>query len=721
MYSNSKYSLSSKGGIYYARQNRKDARKTAERRKGFIFMDREQAKQEIRASWRTLITGIAQQAKAKANGEASYICPFCGHGTHGDGLTRNPKSTDGNGLKCFGCDFSGDIIELYQKKNGTDYNETLKELAGQLNITIDKAEAPRDPRATKPKQQTTPKQATPTEDYMSYYKQAQANRSETAVQDYLKKRGISEEVAAKYWLGYDAAYQTFNKDENGQISFATWRALIIPTGKGSYIARNIDTPAEPAKKNRYRKKGASIIFNSKALYNAEKPVFIVEGEIDALSIIEAGGQAVGLGSTSNVRQLVQIIEKQAPTKTLILALDQDEDGQKAEAELASLLTGFGIPYYKYNITGAAKDANEALTLDRQSFIDRVQEAEQAEQAELEAVAEATREEYLKTSAANAVQDFFNGVVENINTPAISTGFKNLDNILDGGLYEGLYILGAISSLGKTTLALQLADNLATQGKDVLIFSLEMSRFELIAKSISRHTYLLAENKAHAKTVRGITTGARYVNYNSQEKALINKAADAYKKYADHIYIHEGIGDIGVEKVRAVVEQHKEITGNVPVIIIDYVQILAPYNERCSDKQNTDKAVLELKRLSRDYKMTVFGISSFNRDSYKSGGGVNNGRVSMTDFKESGAVEYSADVLMGLEFIGAGSKDYDEKTEKQKNPREIRLVVLKNRNGKAWETANFNYHPLFNYYSEWEAPFLPAKDKNVFSGLEGKEK
>ena len=90
------------------------------------------------------------------------------------------------------------------------------------------------------------------------------------------------------------------------------------------------------------------------------------------------------------------------------------------------------------------------------------------------------------------------------------------------------------------------------------------------------------------------------------------------------------------------------------MLIDYLQIVAPADMRATDKQNTDKAVLELKRISRDFKIPVIGISSFNRDSYKAGGGVNQGKVSMTDYKESGAVEYSADVLIGLEFAGAGS-------------------------------------------------------------------
>ena len=51
-------------------------------------------------------------------------------------------------------------------------------------------------------------------------------------------------------------------------------------------------------------------------------------------------------------------------------------------------------------------------------------------------------------------------------------------------------------------------------------------------------------------------------------------------------------------------------GTNPVVIIDYLQILAPTDIRATDKQNTDKAVLELKRISRDYSVPIIGISSF---------------------------------------------------------------------------------------------------------------
>ena len=135
----------------------------------------------------------------------------------------------------------------------------------------------------------------------------------------------------------------------------------------------------------------------------------------------------------------------------------------------------------------------------------------------------------------------------------------------------------------------------------------------------------------------------------------------YRNYAQHIFIHEGIGDIGIKEIAEIVKEHIEITGNKPVILIDYLQILAPYDMRASDKQNTDKATLELKRLSRDFKIPVIGISSFNRENYTAP--VNN-----ASFKESGAIEYSADVLIGLQYDGMDYQDGEADGARQKRIR-----------------------------------------------------
>lgn len=305
----------------------------------------------------------------------------------------------------------------------------------------------------------------------------------------------------------------------------------------------------------------------------------------------------------------------------------------------------------------------------------------------------------ENNVANQLKDFINGIADSVNTPPISTGFEDLDKALEGGLYEGLYCLGAVSSLGKTTLTMQIADQIAQQGEDVLIISLEMARTQLMAKSISRHTLIEAQKENDiglAKTSRGITTGARYEHYSDKEKQLIRKAIDKYSEYADHLYIKGEIGKIGTDEIREAVEKHKKIMGRAPILIIDYLQILKAYDVRATDKRNIDENVVALKQLSRDYKIPVFVISSFNREGYKGGAK----EATMTDFKESGAIEYGADVLIGLHFKGAGQPGFDLDEAYNTEPREVELKILKNREGKPGQRIEYAYYPKFNYFTEW---------------------
>ena len=321
-----------------------------------------------------------------------------------------------------------------------------------------------------------------------------------------------------------------------------------------------------------------------------------------------------------------------------------------------------------------------------------------------------KEEYLNNyNAANMVKDFWLKV-KNVSTIPISTGFSKLDEALDGGIREGLIFLGALSSLGKTTFLLQMADQIASMGQDVLIFSLEMSKYELIAKSVSRNTYnLCAGNVRLAKTTIGITQYDRYKNYSEEEKTLIKNSFIKQHKISKNIYIIEGLGDLGVTKVVDTVKNHIELTGNSPVVIIDYLQILAPYNERWAERQNIDKSVLELKRLSRDCKIPVIAISAFNRMNYSQK------EAMMSAFKESGAIEYGSDILMALQFreIEPGVTktgkpkaitEIDIEMEKSKSndvriPRKVELKILKNRNGKTGYLVPFDYYPAFNFFTE----------------------
>ena len=314
----------------------------------------------------------------------------------------------------------------------------------------------------------------------------------------------------------------------------------------------------------------------------------------------------------------------------------------------------------------------------------------------------------RKTVAYYLNDFLTELMKSREGRAISTGFAELDRLLDGGLYPGLYSLGAISSLGKTTLALQIADNIAKSGQGVLIFSLEMSRFELMAKTISRESLMrdIAENHStrNAQTTRGILRA----NFrgNPTAERIIHEALTDYEQWGENLTIIEGIGNVGVEHVKAEVASYMAgHDGKPPVVVIDYLQILSPAEVRASDKQNTDKNVTELKRLSRDYQIPVIGISSFNRENY-------NSPVSMTSFKESGAIEYSSDVLIGLQYEGADYRDGEKESERQARirmlidrvkaeasagkPVPIELKILKNRNGRIGK-VKLEFTPMFNYF------------------------
>lgn len=654
-------------------------------------MDRDTARSIVRDNLESYLQGQGINTRKPFN---------CLNPDHTDSNPSMSYDRKRNKCHCFSCGADYDTLDLIGIDYGlTDPTEIFNKAYQLYGLEIDSyktTDAREDFKSVSTKSSTksnenthsnietgTYTQAQPQgEDLVGYYKKCGEELSLTGY-SYTQKRGLSDEVVKKYMLGLE---KHFTRGTGG----AVWEALIIPTGRHTYTARNTSPDAD--KKNRVRKVGSSVLFNTRALREAQKPVYIVEGEIDALSIIEVGGEAVGLGSTANYRQLVGLLEKKKPEQPLIIALDNDEDGQKTTDLLVKELEKLQLTFYRLDPYSGKKDANEALLADREAFKKAIEEAERIKEEALEAEKEA----YLATSTASHLQDFINGIAESVNTPAIATGFKKLDGVLDGGLYEGLYICGAISSLGKTTLVLQVADQIAKSGTDVLIFSLEMARNELIAKSISRSTLLdVIQNKGdikNAKTTRGVTSGDRYSKYNPEERALIQRAITAYSEYADHIFINEGVGDIGVQEVRETVKKHILFTGRKPVVILDYLQILAPYNDRATDKQNTDKAVLELKRISRDYKLPVIAISSVNRANY-------NTPISMEALKESGSVEFGSDVIWGLQLKGVGGKDFDVNKAKAKNPREIELVVLKNRNGATGGKVSFEYYPLFNYFTE----------------------
>lgn len=629
-----------------------------------------------------------------------YVCPSCGNGTgrDGDGIVRIPQSSS---YKCFKCGYAGDVIDLVGVTYGLDnFNDQLEKACELYNIDLDHHSNNNFSRNNKKSSEKKKKEVINSinsidqsvaeeEDLSSYYKECYDRVSKTS---YYKKRGIGKDLIDRFQLGFDAAFRYGEK-----IPYLMMMA-ILPTSKSTYEARNIDSD----EKFRYFKHGSARIFNESILETEkEKPIYVCEGIFDALSIIQTGeAEAIALGSAINYRLLLNKLDKTVPSKPLVLLLDADETGRKNENKLIEELTKRNIPYYQgMKAIEGYHDPNDRLVKDPEGLKQSVRLVNE-EVYKIPSAADIAKEEYLNTSAGRSLSQFSKMIIENADRPRFSTGFDTIDDILQGGLFTGLYVIGAISSLGKTTLTLQIADNLAKQGRDVLFFSLEQSKFDLMSKSISRETYMYCRRNhmsdKYARSNIEIIDGRKWRWLDDIGKNVVNESMKEYGDYANHVFIYEGIGNISVDDIREKVKNHSAITGNKrPIVFIDYLQILAPnytdLKNRATDKQIVDHNITALKRLSRDYDLPIVAVSSLNRHNYAE-------KINMAAFKESGAIEYGSDVLIGLQLTGAGEKDFDVDEEKSKNPREIDFCILKNRNGRI--TTNgipLLYYPVFNCF------------------------
>ena len=696
-------------------------------------MDRDTARQDIRENWETILQGITRPAQQNVNGRQSYVCPICGHGKSGDGLTINPRSKKRGALKCFGCDFSGDIIDLLQQVNKCGFNEALQMAAAELGITIDQyksdaaadfdihnltldpVKSPQRPEKGKDQEPTPtgakgPQAATetaPAADYTEYYRQCRERINDPAAVSYLQARGISTRTAADCYLGYDpqadpAGAPGAMGDEHRPHPAPR---IIIPTSNTHYVGRSIDGATPKGFQKLNVKGGRPGIFNGRELYRkGTTTIFVVEGAFDAMSIIEAGAGAIALNSKNNANLLLDQLRKR-PTETaqkFVICPDNDPDPktnantQATAQKLCDDLRAMGYYSIVYNVAGDYHDANDALTGDRSAFIRSVLKGFDLVEQEAKRGAKPDNvADYIKHSMGNDLARFKN---------EIKTGFDNLDKEA-GGLYPGLYVIAAISSLGKTTFTHQMADNIAAAGNDVLFFSLEQSRLELVTKSIARWT-------AKKDLVTAVTSLAIRKGYLPQR--VIDATQEYTEAVGDRFSVIEGnfnctVSFIG-DYVRGYMARNKTAeTGSRPVVIIDYLQVIAadkdPETGRkmTETRQIVDHNITELKRISRDLDIPVVVVSSVNRANYLT-------PIDFESLKESGGVEYTCDVVWGLQLqclndpIFDKEKDIKKKREtvkraKAATPRKIELVCLKNRYGISSYCCGFNYYPAADLFTE----------------------
>lgn len=601
-----------------------------------------------------LLSLIAKKYNVERVGSDIYRvnpCPICGHKDH---FTVYPNT---NSYCSFsGCCQGGSVykylIEVERMSEEEAY-EKLKQLAGVEEETdqrnkrkVKQQEAKKELSEEQDKEQRAPEKLT--EWILELYrKQTEQDK------DYFRKRGLSDGIIERYKLCI------------GQLDDENFKRAIIPYWKDgrviSYNARSLGIE-EP----KYKKPaGESPLFNEHYLKtaNAGEVIFITEGEFDALAIENYGYKAIALGGAENVKKFKTAITKAGAEEKFIFvtAFDNDTAGQKAKKQL---------PYQSLEIPIDYKDVNEWAIKEPEIFKAALQRPHSVKLYLIKAFLKDI--EHYKTFADK------------------KTGFKNLDEHF-GGLYSGLYIIGGLPAVGKTTFIHQIADQLAEQGEHVIYFSLEQSRFELVSKSLSRLTAKI--NFREAKTALAIRRGTR--------AEIIVKAIAEYEKFADNISIVEGNFATTTSYIREYIEQYMSLNNCKPFVIIDYLQIIKAEDSKTTDKQRVEEVLTELKRISRDFDIAIFVVSSLNRENYTE-------PLSYKSFKETGGVEYTADVLCGLQLAVVSRDDYPKKEPERKkeiqkallqNPRQIEFVCLKNRSGKPAFTSLFEYYPQFDLFLE----------------------
>ncbi len=177
------------------------------------------------------------------------------------------------------------------------------------------------------------------------------------------------------------------------------------------------------------------------------------------------------------------------------------------------------------------------------------------------------------------------------------------------MYEGLYVIPGTPGTGKTALALQMAFQIAQQQQDVLYISMEMGEEEIYERHISRISYQLfwndEKNRHKAKTVHSMI----------QEGKTVSQAKEVFKKVAPYLRTECSVGTTDADDIRRIVENYEYELNSLPVVFIDYLQILKANDAHMTDKQAVNYNVLRLKQLSRDFKIPVVILSSMNRMSY----------------------------------------------------------------------------------------------------------
>lgn len=296
-------------------------------------------------------------------------------------------------------------------------------------------------------------------------------------------------------------------------------------------------------------------------------------------------------------------------------------------------------------------------------------------------------------------DFDNEVANYKRYAERRTGFKTLDDVQI--FMPGLYALGGLPGAGKSTFALQLLCQLAAQDVPCYYLSFEMSVAMLWAKVLARELFISRLEHDAEKACKSALTATNLLRgrVEDHDKREVYDFKRNLARASAPLKIAQV--DLNLKPKRLLRELP---TAEGAVVVLDYLQMLA--HDKDKTRGAIDETIFSFREYQRKTKSTVIILSSFNRESYRQS-------ASMASFKESGGIEYTADVCWALQTYGVNDKgEYDSEAvrEESRQPvRKIRLNCLKNRFGRQY-TCDFYYHAAFDCFRVEYGNFEDRKEE-----------
>lgn len=276
---------------------------------------------------------------------------------------------------------------------------------------------------------------------------------------------------------------------------------------------------------------------------------------------------------------------------------------------------------------------------------------------------------------------------------IKTNFSDLDKMIRGLESSQLIILGSRSAMGKTTLAMNIVENICfKQGMSVGVFSLETSAEQLSHRMICSLAEVESE-KIKTGAINGLeyqrVVGAHHI---IQESTLL---------------IDDNPGGLSITDIRERAHQMKA-QFNIQLIVIDYLQLIttsAPFLPCDNRAHDLSEITRILKYLSKELNIPIICLSQLSRKVEERPGH----RPTITDLRDCGAIEDHADIVMFLlrrEYYDANDK-----------PGCAELIVAKNRHGEVG-SVNLTFRKEIGQFSNYIAPRRPSMhidfDEEAFS-------